>query len=206
MGDVTGDEKMEICAAGWNNHIMLWTWDGKPALSKADSNEDPNIFKNGISSVWASASLADLNGDGKAEIIVFDNRTRTLRAWYGDGKGMVNDEGTIAALPEARCLGGVTVGDLGGDGEIDFFVSTYWVRLAKDNTVTVTNMLPKSVQSTTQCTITDIDLDGHTDILFGLADGRVFVYNTGMAYKAEWMQWPTQNANLRHTGVWRRPN
>lgn len=59
-------------------------------------------------------------------------------------------------------------------------------------------------ETTTQCTITDVDGDGLADILFGLTDGRVIVYNTQMEYRPEWMQWVTQSGNFSHTGVWQK--
>jgi hypothetical protein len=31
----------------------------------------------------------------------------------------------------------------------------------------------------------------------------VFVYQTGLAYHSERMQWPTANGNFQHTGCWR---
>jgi hypothetical protein len=67
-------------------------------------------------------------------------------------------------------------------------------------------MLTNNIETNqTQPTIADVNSDGLADIVFGLKDGRVVLYQTGLAYQEKWMQWPTANANFQHTGVWRRP-
>jgi len=205
MGDVNGDGQMEIFAVDGGGHLMGWTWNGRPLLSGIAADGMTGIFKADLPPYSPSPTLADLDGDGRAEIILFDQRTRSLKAWRGDGTGLLSADGAIVHLPEAQCSGGVSVGDLGGDGTLDLFVATYWVQLARDGNTTVVNMLPQTAETTSQPTIADIDRDGKADIVFALTDGRVFVYRTGMDYNESWMQWPTANGNQRHTGVWRRP-
>jgi beta-lactamase regulating signal transducer with metallopeptidase domain len=205
MGDVDGDGKMEICAADQGGHILLWTWDGKPLPSTHAVGDCTSVFKEGISASGASPTLADLDGDGKAEIIVYDAGTKSIKAWHGDGTGFAKEDGTIAQIPDAQCSGGVTVADLGSDGGMDFFVGTYWVHMNKDKSTTVTPMVPGIHMTSTQCTIADLDHDGKAEIVFGLWDGRIFVYRTEKPYDAAKVQWPTAQGNFRHTGVWTPP-
>jgi hypothetical protein len=108
-------------------------------------------------------------------------------------------------LPEDIEPWGVSVASLGGNGVMDFFVGTYWVRRLPDGTTTVTNMLPGSVSHRCQATITDIDGDGMAEILMGTQDGRVFIYHTGKAYRPEWVQWATSHGDLNHTSCWHKP-
>ena len=49
------------------------------------------------------------------------------------------------------------------------------------------------------------DGDGQADVMFGVTDGRLFIYKTGLAYHKEKMQWPTMLGNFQHTGSWKRP-
>ena len=205
MGDVNGDGKMEVIAADQRGHILAWTWDGQKFNNTETIEQYTSVFKDRIYASMASPTLADLDGDGVAEIIVYDYGTRSICAWRGDGSGIYNRNGIIARLEGAN-IAGVTVGDLGGDGVMDLFAGTYWVKLDLDGTTQVINMLPEAKDSSTQCTITDVNGDGKTDVVFGLTDGRVFVYETKLAYKAEWMQWPTANGNFRHTGTWGKSN
>jgi len=222
MGDVDGDGKMEVCAGDQHSKLHLWTWDGKPLPATRPDGAFTSVFKTGVGASMASPTLADLDGDGAAEIIVFDTTSKTLYAWRANGRGLFNDDGAIVRLPDAKCWGGVTVGDLGGDGVMGLFVATYWIRLSKDGSVKVTNMLADphwaqpsrdgsiaasniltdTAPTTTACTIADIDRDGKAEILFGLTDGRLIIYRTDGTYRSEWVEWATANANVRHTGSW----
>jgi RNA polymerase sigma factor (sigma-70 family) len=206
MGDVNGDGKMEIFALDQGGHLLAWAWNGRPLIPGYSADGMKGIFKDNIAAHSASPTLADLDGDGRPEIIIFDHRTQSLKAWRGDGQGLFAADGTLVRLPEIIDAGGVTVGDLGGDGVMDLFVGVYWVQLARDGKTTITKLLPRSQAPNSACLITDIDRDGKADLVFGLADGQVFVYQTGKAYKSSWMQWPANNGNQRHTGAWQRPS
>jgi RNA polymerase sigma factor (sigma-70 family) len=226
MGDIIGDGKMDVVMVDGIGRLMAWTWDGKPVPGAVA--EDPaemkkflaahgqvvdaipkkdlctSILRMGIGGD-CPLSLADLDGDGKAEIVLFDAEDGTLRAFHGDGKGFGNEDGIIAKLPKDIEPWGVSVASLGGGGAMDFFVGTYWVRRLPDGTTTVTNMLPGGVSHRCQATITDIDGDGMADILMGTQDGRVFIYHTGKAYRPEWVQWATSHGDLNHTSCWHKP-
>src|SRR5438067_1391429 len=82
-------------------------------------------------SATARATLADLDGDGRAEIIVVDEDTATLRAWHGDGSpafggGGATDDGVIAHLGEGNVFG-VSVAGPDDSGAFDFFIGNFWV-------------------------------------------------------------------------------
>jgi hypothetical protein len=158
MGDVTGDSKKEVVTA-CGRHIYAWTWDGKDLPCDMEDEGHTGVFQKDLIACTATPALADLDGDGKAEVIVYDEKSGSVRAWRGDGRPVVGTDGVIARVP-GRCHG-VSVADLGGDGK--------------------------------------------GDVVFGLTDGRVVVYNTGLAYRAEWVQWGTAQGNVRHTSCWEGP-
>jgi hypothetical protein len=226
MGDLIGDGKMEVVGA-YGTHIFAWSWDGKALPNTTVDGPMIGILKSGLFASTASPALADLDGSGKADIIVYDTRSHAIRAWHGNGVGIGDEhkgppttqdmvrslvasmagapiaDGVIARLPGD--LHGVSVVSLGDDPSVmDFFAGTYWVRRFPDGKTTVTNMLPTDAQiEWTQPTIADVEGTGQADAIFGLSDGRVFVYRTGLAYHAERMQWPTANGNFQHTGAWK---
>ncbi len=226
MGDLIGDGKMEVVMVDGMGRLMAWTWDGKPVPGAVaeDAEERKKVLaahghpvetipkRELCTSILRKdiggdcpLSLADLDGDGKAEIILFDDEDGTLCAFHGDGKGFGNEDGIIARLPQDIEPWGVSVASLGGNGAMDFFVGTYWVRRMPDGATTVTNMLPGAVSHRCQATIADIDSDGMADVLMGTQDGRVFIYHTGKAYRPEWVQWATSHGDLNHTGCWHKP-
>jgi hypothetical protein len=196
------------------NELIAWTRDGQPfgactpedpSKTKAPARERlTSQFKSGFH-LGGPPVLADLDGDGVAEIVCFDQTNRQLRAWHGNGKGICNPDGVIAQLPDGTVAYSVSVADLGGDGEMDFFVGTSWVKLGRDGKSTITPMLPQPAPSRTHPTICDIDGDGKAEVLLGLMDGRVIVYETGKEYRPEWIQWGMVGCNPRHTGCWMLP-
>jgi RNA polymerase sigma factor (sigma-70 family) len=205
MGDVGGDGKMEIVACAIDK-LYAWSADGTPAPGTHEQPPLAGILRNDVHSFHASPSLADIDGDGKAEIILYDGAMHALRAFHGDGKGVGANDG-ILAMPLDGQADGVSVANLSGDGTTDFFVGSNWIHYdPRTDKATVKAMLPESaVMNTTQPTLCDIDGDGKTEVLFGLTDGRLFIYRTELPYRPEAMQWPTVSGNFQHTGVWRSP-
>lgn len=76
----------------------------------------------------------------------------------------------------------------------------------KTGETNTTPMIPAGEINDAQPTICDFDGDGKADIVFGLRDGRVIVYQTGLSYRPKWCQWPTANGSFQHTGVWMGAN
>jgi RNA polymerase sigma factor (sigma-70 family) len=237
LGDVFGDGKMEVIVPDFRGHILAWTWDGKPfgacvpeangqgadgsALSpeKAELEKCTSIFKDGIHCV-GPVSLADLDGDGLAEIIVVDGNTATLRAWHGDGTGFGNPDGIIAHLGSANAVG-VSVAGPDAAGGFDFFAGAWWAHRDKDGTVRTRLMVPtvpgtalsdatvgadgpapEAVDMECQDTIADLYGDGLAEVLIGTSDGRVYIFHTGLKYTPQWAQWPMFGRDVHHTSCW----
>lgn len=202
MGDVAGDENLEIIGIDNGQQIRIWAFDGGTVVKPRPGDAVTSVAVNGVNASLAPPALADLDGDGKDEIIVYDNTKRAVRAWRGDGSELKGPNGPVAAVPVPPGAPGVgvTVADLGNDGEMDIFVGTFWIRRAGDGTVSINNMLPQTALTTTEVTLADVDQDGLCEAIFGLVDGRLFVYKTGKAYDPLKMFWPTRSGNFRHTG------
>lgn len=202
MGDVSGDSKMEIISLDVMSCLNVWTWDGKPAPGTKPIGEAQAVLRTGLNTPYTPLTLADLDGDGKAEILCLDPAKGKLYAWHGDGSGVTNPSGSLADI---QGYGGVTVADLAGDGVMDIFAATKWIKLFKDGHVEIQDLLPTRINYSSSATICDANRDGNADLLMALPDGRVFVYETGLSYKPEWVQWATQNGNFQHTGAWTDP-
>jgi RNA polymerase sigma factor (sigma-70 family) len=225
MGDVTGGGKMDVIAS-YGSHVFAWTCDGDPLPGTTTDGPLVGVVKSNVSAVTACPALADLDGSGKADIIIYDQNSECIRAWHGDGTGInantasarqsfswlkafglggIDDGSIIAQLPGPA--NGVSVVSLGDDPRVmDFFAGTEWVRRFSDGRTIALNMLYDAAPiEWTQPTITDLEGNGKADVIFGTSDGRLFVYRTGLAYHADRMQWPTANGNFQHTGVWKRP-
>jgi RNA polymerase sigma factor (sigma-70 family) len=202
IGDVDGDGLADV-VVGSGAFIQAWTWDGQPLKSTRPRGILTGVFKEDTENRnLSSPSLADLDGDGALEIICFNWHAKTLHAWRGkDGKGLHRPDGLIAKLDEAPSITGVSVADLGGDGVMDFFVGTHWVQLSKDGSTKAINMIPAPAQTYGQPSIADLDDDDLAEVIFGLADGHVYVYHTALSLKKKHNYWPTHRRNYHRTNA-----
>jgi hypothetical protein len=216
LGDMDGDGKAEVAVADWGGRLHLWHHDGRAVAACKTVDGMDSVFKTGLYSVFTHPAMADLDGDGKAELLIIDWAGNCIRAWKIDGTPAVphdpsRPDGFLFELPPQKnsgygAAGGISVADLGGDGVMDIFCGTSWWQLRKDGTSRRIDMCPGHPQSTTVPTIVDLDRDGLADIIFGTTDGRLFVYNTNLAYVPELIEWQTQEGNFQHTAMWRSPN
>jgi hypothetical protein len=265
VGNVIGDAKKEIVAVDHAGNLHVWAFDGKPAAPSKVDKLDLSIVRANIYASNAPPCLADLDGDGRAEIILLNGRDeQTLVILRGDGQPFAPDvpaskvvprddqlpgirrrdpktkkiyvldprkpddrkelveifhterhaeherrlkSGGVATVRGANSgFGGVAAVDLGGDGVMDVFVGTLWVKVARDGTAQITPMIPEEeaikVVATGSPSVADVDGDGLAEVAFGLSDGRLFLFRTGLVLAPKDAHWPTSGGNFQHTGVW----
>ncbi|HSL59247.1 MAG TPA: FG-GAP-like repeat-containing protein [Acidimicrobiales bacterium] len=122
VGDLTGDGRPEIVAAGFDHNIHAWTLDGR-AL--------PGFPRFVYDTVWSSPVLADLDGDGRDEIVVGGDMDAYPGAPYPAG-GLVwalrangsDVPGFPRSLPGQTIWSSPAVVDLTGDGRPEIVVGT----------------------------------------------------------------------------------
>ena len=121
MGDIDGDGKQDLCARG-NAGVFCWKSTGSgfgvqvtgPALSDAMGFDDVRY--------WSTIRLADVNGDGKADLCT---RTSTdFRCYLSNGNGF-GGAVTKAIMSDASGWGDIDnystirLGDIDADGDLD---------------------------------------------------------------------------------------
>jgi hypothetical protein len=86
MGDVLGNGQMQIIAA-YGAYLQAWNPEGTPLPNTftVENGQLDGVLKSRVFAYSASPALADLDGTGKADIIVFDTAVGAIRAWHGDG-------------------------------------------------------------------------------------------------------------------------
>jgi hypothetical protein len=208
MGDITGDAAKEIVAIDWAGSLHVWTLNGEGVAGSRDlgAKGGRGIVETGLSGHFPP-SLADLNGDGKAEIIVWDTKINAIRAFTGDVKGGVtglgDPRGVIARLPRPSGRGlGIAVADLGGDGVMDLFAGPFWIRTKAGAPAQIANILGENAPIGVSPSIVDLEKDGQAEILLGGSDGRIWVYKTEQKLEPQWLQWATVSGSFRHTSDW----
>jgi Big-like domain-containing protein/VCBS repeat protein len=121
VADLNGDGKLDVVVGNTNSHtvtVLLGDGHGGLGAPKAyyiSATADPN-----------SVAIADLNGDGKPDIVVsaYAARDCGVAVLLGNGDGTF--QAPVMYGSSAVCWGSsVVIADLNGDGKLDLAVATY---------------------------------------------------------------------------------
>lgn len=123
-GDLNGDGFLDIVSSNYNANfdptnlsVLLGQAAGcfAPAVTYATGSSIGNTMQKVL--------LADLNGDGKLDVVVANYGTRSVAVLLGTGTGTL---GTAQVFPTGSSTGGsfgLRLADVNGDGKIDAVVT-----------------------------------------------------------------------------------
>jgi len=128
------------------------------------------------SSFYRPIHMADMDGDGRAEILIGSWSTDRIEIWKYDAaqkKALLVQQ--TPAFPYD--IHGLSTGDMDKDGDLDILAAIrgYGVFLALNNGAgswTVSNLYPTYAWNTQ---VADIDRDGHLDVFASLNGGAVVI-------------------------------
>jgi hypothetical protein len=130
LADINGDGMVDILFANGGDYEAL----GKPEFSRVFLNQGAGkMFKEVTKEVFGpepmlavrAIRVADVNGDGHADIVVASSYQTQSRLYLGDGKGGFSDV-TPTQLPQVKAsVGDVKFGDADGDGDLDMILADW---------------------------------------------------------------------------------
>jgi len=171
IGDVAGDSKPDIVVTTAN-------LSGNVVVFQNNSNSTTVAFNKSFANVSAAANgvaLADLNEDGKSDLVVSSTDKVIVR--LGQGNGFFDNETAYTNNGN----GAVTLADVTGDGYIDIIVGnsiTTEVNIFKNNPGALGSFLPRyksDIGNKSNCVIVaDADGDGKLDIASTFIGGDSF--------------------------------
>ena len=122
VGDLDGDGRADVVTLNeGDGTISVLLGQGDGTFLAAPSLVSGVFLPNqGFAS---SIALADLNGDGKLDIVATDSVNNVVDIFLGNGDGTFGPE---LSVPTARGPTGVAVGDINGDGIPDIVTADYY--------------------------------------------------------------------------------
>jgi hypothetical protein len=175
VGDLNGDGVPDLVVS---DYVANGT--DSALLGNGDGTFQPAIVSATDSGYPAASALADLNGDGKPDLIVSNTANRG-----GVSILLGNGDGTFApktVLPSDGDPGGIAVGDLNGDGIPDVAFTNVangaqdvQVYLGKGDGTFVEAPSVSSSTTTYSASIADLNGDGSEELIFTSTSGSVSV-------------------------------
>ncbi len=185
-GDVNGDGVEDvIVASGRYGKPVVKVFDGQTLKEIGSFEAYSTTFTGGV-----SVAVADVNGDGKADIITGAGVGSAAQVKVFTGAGLFNSQGKMIAKPvavqnffafETSFRGGITVaaGDVNGDGKADIIVGKGAGSTPEVKVFNVANgammydyyALNPNYSGGISVAAGDINGDGRADIIVGASQG-----------------------------------
>ncbi len=167
----------------------------KPVMAHTASSVSAPVLKwekGGCRSTWcrsgwyASPAVADLDGDGKAEVVWTDYRIVAVNGADGSDKWIVNNPGGGRGWPS------VAVADVNNDASLEVVTahSGGWLTVTRGNGTTLTGWpkQPTAGNELRSLAVADVDGNGHQEMLVCSTrpDDQWFLYDDAGTVRAGW--------------------
>ena len=117
VGDLNGDGNLDIASAAFgDNLVRVLLGNGAGGFSPASGSPSS------VGTQPFDVRIADLNGDGKLDVVSVNNVTNNVTVLPGDGTGGF---GTAITIPVGNAPRAEAIGDFNGDGMLDLVTANF---------------------------------------------------------------------------------
>ncbi len=128
VGDFNNDGNLDMAVANatdLNQPVVDTTKDVVAVfLGKGDGTFQAGVSYH-VGAVPLGLLAADLNNDGKLDLVTVNHLDGTVSVLLGNGDGSFQTDQAIPVMPQYMSLNAITVADMNGDGNLDLLVASY---------------------------------------------------------------------------------
>jgi hypothetical protein len=188
IGFFDGDKLPEVVTGGSEVHIF--TADGNEYMDGDQDARTFGVFSNtGVGPFWSPPAVADMDLDGRAEIVTVGYGNGWLYVWdrTGEVKPGWPQDINLSGGSNPACIGAAALGDVDGDLDLELFINVgaHTFGFHHDGTEVVdgdgnpgTNGIFLTMGTAFNFStpaIADVDNDGQLEIIVGSRDGKLYV-------------------------------
>lgn len=192
IGDFLGSSRADVLVQNSTGDVSI-------AFS-GDMSPDSLRFVRNVNLAWQVQAIADMDGDGKSDIVWRHDTVGSVFVWLMDGGNIKEIRAWGAAANDWQVVG---AGDLDGDGKADLV----WQNTVSGDTQIAYSRLTPTFEMESIGTaapgysvifVADFNGDGKDDLLLRRADGALQVWlMNGATVTAQIIVLPTQTSDVR---------
>ncbi len=193
LGDLDGDGDLEVVAGSIGRRMWVWNWDGTvfgASHNPGFPDDAPGWPRTAASQFRSAPTLADLDGDGRLEILA-SCLANGVYCWRYDGSGFGADTTGIFGSAPRGVWGSPAVADLDNDGTLEIVVGDWpgggesgngqifvWSRDGTDFPAGKTNPFAEvDGPIWTSPAVGNLDSDPDLEIVIGSDGGKIYAWN-----------------------------
>ncbi len=174
--DIDNDGDLDIVMGGDYQSNQIWWWENPFPTYGVSTPWTRRLIKDGGSNTHHDQMFGDFDGNGKAELVFWNQGSNTLNKADIPANPLVTSPWTLTPIFTGNAMEGLAAIDMDNDGKLDIVGGGRWFKHVSGTTYSVEVI--DDAQRFTRAAAGQLKIGGRPEVVFapGDADGRMKVY------------------------------